>query len=278
MLREPSFLTEKASEIRRDVVRMIGLARSGRLASSLSIVDILAWLYWEVLSLDPAAPWLESRDRFVLSKGRGSPALYATLANRKFFERDELWSYRRLGAMLQGYPQALRIPGVDAPGGGSFGMGPGIANGLAIALRRRRSASRVFCLAGEEELQEGAFWEAVMAASRFGLENIFLIIERYGVKGEAEERPASDEAFRGKIRSFGWTTEACDGHDFASLEEALRLVGQDAAGRPKCLLARTCPGKGVSFLEGARSGEADVLDRERMDKALGELEKEGEPL
>ena len=277
MLREPSFLAEKASEIRRDVVRMIGLARSGRLASSLSIVDILAWLYWDVLSIDPADPWFESRDRFVLSKGRGAPALYATLANRKFFERDELWSYRRLGAMLQGYPQALRIPGVDAPGGGSFGMGLGIANGLAIALRRGRSPCRVFCLAGEEELQEGAFWEAVIAASRFCLDSICLVIDRYRTKEEAGIPSASDEAFCEKIRSFGWTAEACDGHDFSSLEGALRLLGQ-GAGRPKCLLARTRLGKGVSFLEGDSSGESEVLDRERVDKALRELEKEEDPL
>ena len=273
MLREPSFLAEKASEIRRDVVRMIGLARSGRLASSLSIVDILAWLYWDVFSIDPAAPWLESRDRFVLSKGRGAPALYATLANRKYFERDELWSYRRLGAMLQGYPQALRIPGVDAPGGGSLGMGLGIANGLAIAFRRRQSISRVFCLAGEEELHEGAFWEAVIAISRFGLENIFLIIDWYGTEDKAEEHPASDEAFRAKIRSFGWSAESCDGHDFSSLDKALQLLSQDT-GHPKCLLARTRLGKGVSFLEGAGSAEREVLDRERVDKALRELEKE----
>ncbi len=273
MLREPSFLAEKASEIRRDVVRMIGLARSGHLASSLSIVDILVWLYWDVLGIDPSDPWLESRDRFVLAKGRGAPALYATLANRNFFERDELWSYRRLGAMLQGYPQALRIPGVDAPGGGSYGMGLGIANGIALALRRRQSPFAVFCLAGEEDVQEGVFWEAVMASSRFASGNVFLIVERNGTKDAEENDPMQTGAsLRQRILSFGWAAEECDGHSFISMEKALSALREDKR-RPKCILAGTLLGKGVSFLEDNVAGEENVLDRERVDKALRELEK-----
>ena len=273
MQREPSFLAEKASEIRRDVVRMIGLARSGHLASSLSMVDILVWLYWDVLRIDPSTPWLESRDRFVLAKGRGAPALYATLANRNFFERDELWSYRRLGAMLQGYPQALRIPGVDAPGGGSFGMGLGIANGIALALARRQSSAVVFCLAGEEDVQEGVFWEAVMASPRFASGNVFLVVERNGALDAVGNAPMEDgPSLRQRMLSFGWAAEECDGHVFASLENALSALRQHK-GRPKCILARTLPGKGVSFLEDAGPGEEDVLDRERVDKALRELEK-----
>lgn len=127
-------LAELASAVRRDIVRMIGVARSGHLASSLSIVDILVWLYWEVLSLRPEEPAWEDRDRFVLGKGHGCPALYSVLANRNFFPREELWSYRRLGAMLQGFPEVRRTPGVDAPGG-SLGQGLGLANGISLALR-----------------------------------------------------------------------------------------------------------------------------------------------
>ena len=265
---ESSFLRGKATEIRRDIVRMIGLARSGRLAASLSLVDILVWLYWDVMSVDPSSPWLESRDRFVLGKGEGAPALYATLAGKGFFERDELWSYRRLGAMLQGYPLALRIPGVDAPGGGSRSMGLGVANGLAIALHRRSSASSVFCLMGEEDAREGVFWEAATSSPRFAPGNLIMIMEA------AEDRgcPSLGE----KLHSFGWCVEECDGHDFDSLEQARKSLSLDG-GRPGCIMARTVLGKGLSFLESDPCADFKVPDRQYVDMALTELEREGEP-
>jgi transketolase len=274
MVLDASFLKEKASEIRRDVVRMIGLARSGHLLLSLAIVDILAWLYWEVLSIDPEDPWRESRDRFILGKGHGCPALYATLANRKFFERDELWSYRRLGAMLQGYPQALRTPGVDSPGGSSS-MGLGLANGLALALRHRGIFSRIFCLAGDSELQEGVFWESAISSAHFSLENVFLLVDRSSFREEETgERPRL-EPLREKLLSFGWAVDECDGHEFDSLRKSLDKL-ELCASRPKCLLARTRLGKGISFLEDDKNAGRAVLDRERMDKALRELEKGSE--
>ncbi|MDI9371290.1 MAG: transketolase [Synergistaceae bacterium] len=258
-----SFLMSKAAEIRRDVVRMIGLARSGWLSASLSIVDILVWLYWEEMSVNPSSPWLETRDRFVLGRGEGAPALYATLAGKGFYERDELWSYRRLGAMLQGYPLALRIPGVDAPGGGSRGMGLGIANGLALSLRGRRVSSSVFCLTGEDDAREGVFWEAAASSPRFGLDNLVLLFETRGGS------PSTGD----KLRSFGWRTEECDGHDFASIGAAFKALSR--AEGPLCIFARTVLGKGVSFLEGDPCAERKVPDRERVDMALSELNGEG---
>ena len=256
---------------------MIGMARSGRLSSALSIVDILVWLYGEVLSFRPEEPAWEDRDRFVLSKGHGCPALYAVLARVGFFPRDELWSYRRLGAMLQGHPELRRTPGVDAPAG-SLGMGLGLANGMAISLRGRKSESMVCCLAGDGELQEGAFWEASLASSKYSLEKVLLIIDRNGRHREGvtgEIMPL--EPLREKFLSFGWTVEECDGHDFESLRDGLTRLNS-IGGRPRCLLARTRLGRGISFLENDPSGGRMVLDRGTVDRALLELGKEEDQL
>lgn len=265
-------LAEKASAVRRDVVRMVSLARSGCLAESLSLVDILVWLYWEVLSVKTEDPTWEDRDRLVLGKGAGSPALYATLANRSFFTREELWSYRRLGAMLQGYPEVRRTPGVDAPGGYS-GQGLGLANGMALALSEKKPAPRVFCIAGGEELNEGVFWESAMTSAHFAPDNLLLILCQNGgaLKNTDEDLLAAEE---GKLSSFGWTVETCDGHDLSSLREGwARLVKRE--GKPRCLMARTKAGKGISFLEANSSKNAFGLGRDFLDRALRELEKGG---
>ena len=268
-------LAEHASAVRRDVVRMIGVARSGHLASSLSIVDLLVWLYWEVLSLRTDEPSWEDRDRFVLGKGHGCPALYAVLANRSFFPREELWSYRRLGAMLQGFPEFRRTPGVDAPGG-SLGQGLGLANGLALALREKTSAPSVYCLVGDGELQEGVFWESAMTSAHFSLDSLLLLVDRDGRQMEgATEDIMSLEPLRDKFLAFGWAVEECDGHDFVSMREALARLGP-RHGKPGCIVAHTVLGKGVSFLENDPSGGRMVLGRDSMDKALRELEKGGD--
>ncbi|MDI9388482.1 MAG: transketolase, partial [Synergistota bacterium] len=184
---------------------------------------------------------------------------------RGYFDRDELWSYRRLGAMLQGYPPALRIPGVDAPGGGSPGMGLGVANGLALALRDDERPPTVFCLAGERDCQEGAFWEAVMASPRFMLSNLVLLLETREPGG-----------LGARMEAFGWRVEECDGHDCSSLSAALAALGADAAGpRSRCVMARTTPGRGVPFLEEDPLAEGDFPDRECVDRALAELDREG---
>jgi transketolase len=276
MTPDTGILAEHASAVRRDVVRMIGVARSGHLASSLSIVDILAWLYWEVLSLRTDDPSWEDRDRFVLGKGHGCPALYAVLANRSFFPREELWSYRRLGAMLQGYPEVRRTPGVDAPGG-SLGQGLGLANGLALALREKNPAPSVYCLVGDGELQEGVFWESAMTSAHFSLGNLVLIVDRDGRQMEGTtEDIMSLEPLREKFLAFGWAVEECDGHDFASLRGALSRVGPSGGIKPRCIVGKTILGRGVSFLENDPSGGRMVLSRDSMDRALRELEKGGD--
>ncbi len=238
-------------------------------------MDLLVWLYWEVLSLRADEPSWEERDRFVLGKGHGCPALYAVLANRSFFPREELWSYRRLGAMLQGFPEFRRTPGVDAPGG-SLGQGLGLANGLALALREKTSAPSVYCLVGDGELQEGVFWESAMTSAHFSLDSLLLLVDRDGRQMEgATEDIMSLEPLREKFLAFGWAVEECDGHDFASMREARARLGS-RRGKPGCIVAKTVLGKGVSFLENDPSGGRMVLGRDFMDKALRELEKGGD--
>jgi transketolase len=269
---EETLLKEAAASIRKDVVRMIGVARSGHLASSLSIVEIMAWLYWHILNVKPEDPMWAERDRLVLSKGHGCPALYAALANRGFFDREELWNYRRLGTMLQGHPLVNRTPGIDASSG-SLGMGLGVANGIALGLRMRGLDSRVFCITGDGELQEGAIWESAMTSTHYKLSQLTVIVDRNNTQMEGSvDQVMSIEPLKDKFIAFGWQVAEADGHDFQSLERA--FVKKNAE-KPLAIIARTVIGKGVSFLEGQRYKASMVLTRDLVDKALRELDSGG---
>jgi transketolase len=262
-------LKARALDVRRDVVRMIGIARSGPMASSLSATDILVWLYGAVLSVRPQEPLWGERDRFVLSKGSASPALYATLAEHDFFDNEDLWEYRRLGSTLQAFADHRRTPGIDVsccP----LGMGPGIALGLALALKVQTPSSRVFCLAGDGELQEGSVWEALMVAAHHRLGNLTLIIDRNGFQLEGEtEKVVALEPLSEKFKSFGWATVDADGHDMQSLDEALASLPLN---RARVLIAKTVRGKGIPSLERGTSNGKVVLDHQTTDSLLKELE------
>ncbi|MBN1333065.1 MAG: transketolase [Synergistales bacterium] len=263
-----------SNTVRQDVIRMAGVARCGNLASSLSIVDILTILYWKEMKIFPEAPNSPERDRFILSKGHGCPALYGALAHRGFFSREELWNYSRLGTMLQGHPQYKITPGVDATTG-SLGMGPGIASGMALALRHSTPSPYIYCLTGDGELQSGSFWESVLFASHHGLDKVILIVDLNGLQSEGStDRILSLEPLSDKFRSFGWEVLRAEGHDFSSLEKAFSSA-RDQKGSPSAIIARTVPGKGVSFIEEAAEGaNRMVLSREEMDKALKELSQD----
>ena len=263
-------LERTALEVRKDVVRMIGVARSGYVSSSLSVVDILVCMYWGFLNINPDEPRMRERDRVVLSKGHACPSLYAVLANRGFFDRKELWNFRRLGAMLQGHPEITRTPGIDSPGG-SLGMGLGLSNGIALALRLDGIVSRVFCILGDGELQEGSVWESAMQTASLGLKDVTVIVDMNGTQMEGEVVTIKKvEPVREKFESFGWRTVSVDGHSMDDLEEAFSFA---ASGETPCaILAATRPGKGVSFAESGNIRSEMSLDREMMDQALRELE------
>lgn len=265
-------LERTALEVRKDVVRMIGVARSGYLGSSLSAVDILVFMYRRILHVLPEDPRMHDRDRMVLGKGNACPALYAVLAERGFFDRKELWNFRRLGSMLQGYPEMPRTPGIDAPGG-SLGMGLGISNGIALALRLDGVGSRVFCLLGEDELQEGSVWESAMQTSDLGLGNVTAIVDMNGVQMDGKVASTRKiQPVKEKFGSYGWRSVHADGHDMEDLERAFSFAVSDPV--PCVILAETLPGKGFSLAEKGLIGASIPLDREMMEQALRELESE----
>lgn len=269
---DAALLTElriRALNVRRDVVRMMGMARTGHMASSLSAADILVWLYGAVLSVYPEDPLREERDRFVLSRASVSPALYAVLAERGFFKRDELWGYRRLGSTLQAFADFRRTPGIDVSCG-SPGMGPGISLGLALALKNRDPDVRVFCLVGDAELREGAVWEALITCAHHRTGNLTLIVDKNNFQPECEtEKTPEVNPLGEKFETFGWAVACANGHDMADLNRAFLSLPLD---RARVLIAGTVRGRGIPSLEHGTSNDKLVLDRQLTDELLKELE------
>lgn len=267
-------LRRHAVDVRKDVIRMVGVAQSGHLASSLSLVDLLVFLYWEGMKVDPANPGWEERDRFILGKRHGCPALYAVLARRGFFQREELWSYRRLGAMLQGHPEFKRTPGIDAPSG-SAGLGLGIAHGITLGLRLQENPARVFCLLGDGEMKEGAIWEAAHTAAFQKSGRLVAIVDCTRTDGEMPGGTWKDPArLQERFQSFGWDVAVTDGHDFADLEKVFP-PSVPAREKPLAVLALTRLGKGVPLVEKGWPRPDVSLGRHEMEQALRELNGDG---
>ena len=253
--------------VRRRIVEMIHRAGSGHPGGSLSCVEILVVLYCEVMRHDPGNPSWEGRDRFVLSKGHAAPALYAILALCGYFPEEELFTLRRFGSRLQGHPHRQSLPGLDCSTG-SLGQGLSMAAGMALALKLKGSDSRVFCLMGDGELQEGSVWEAAMSAPKLGLSNLKVVVDLNGVQLDG---PTSGimplEPLEEKWRTFRWRVERVDGHSPSELCRALRRTEPE----PTVILAETVKGKGVSFMEGDCLWHGRAPNREELDTALGEL-------
>jgi transketolase len=263
-------LEKTAREVRWDIVRMIGLARSGHPGGSLSCADILVCLYFHALNHDPKKPDWRYRDRFVLSKGHAAPALYAVLAKCGYFDREELWHLRRLGSMLQGHPDRLRTPGVEISTG-SLGQGLSVACGIALGLRMEGNPARVYALVGDGESQEGGIWEAAMLAGHHCLDNLTAILDQNGMQIDGsccEVVGLGDMA--AKWSSFGWDVEEVDGHDVLDICQALE--GAVSASRPRMIIAHTVKGKGVSFMENNVDFHGKAPTPEEMEKALKEIE------
>ncbi len=262
-----------ALDIRKDVLRMISMADSGHLGSAFSCVDILVYLYFYLMNINPDEPGWRERDRFVLSKGHACPSLYAVLARRGYFERQELWNYRRLGSLLQGHPAYMTALGIDAPSG-SLGMGIGISCGMALALRKTSPQSRIYCLVGDGELQEGSCWEALMTASHWKLDNLYVIVDRNGLQmeGRTEEIKAL-EPLREKFQAFGFFCSETCGHDYPSIDRAF-AEASDSRGMPKAIIARTKWGRGVTLAERGDIPVKASLTRNDVTLLLDELNKE----
>lgn len=264
------YLENIAREVRWDIVRMIGLAGSGHPGGSLSCADILVCLYFHKMNHDPRRPDWRHRDRFVLSKGHAAPALYAVLARSGYFDREELWKLRRLGAMLQGHPDRLKTPGVEISTG-SLGQGLSAAVGMALGLRMEGNPARVYALIGDGESQEGGIWEAAMLAGHQRLRNLTAILDHNGLQIDGrccEVVDLGDIAAR--WQAFGWEVLEVDGHDVLEICAALdRAEGFD---RPGMIIAHTVKGKGVSFMENNVDFHGKAPTPEEMEKALKEIE------
>jgi transketolase len=250
---------------------MVHAARLGHPGGDLSATDILATLYFAVLQIDPAQPLLPNRDRFIMSKGHSSAALFATLASAGFFPREELLTYMQPGSPFNGHPHNGVVPGVEASTG-PLGHGMPIAVGTALAAKLDGASWRVFVLTGDGELEEGSNWESAMPASHYKLDNLVLIIDRNRLQQGAEtERTTSLEPLKDKWLAFGWAVREVDGHDYLALRDTLGTIPFEP-GRPSCLIAHTHKGQGVSFMRDQVGWHHRIPTDDELVQALGELE------
>ncbi len=266
-------LEKKARTIRAHVIRMVYAAQSGHIGPSLSIADFLAALYFHVMRVKPEDPGWPRRDRLVLSKGHGCSAWYAALAERGYFPKEELLTFRRLGSRLQGHPDMAKTPGVDMTAGS---LGHGLSAGLGMALGARIDGFdyRTFVILGDGEIQEGLIWEAAMAAPRLGLDNLVAIVDyNRWQSGGAVGEIMPLEPLSSKWEAFGWATQEIDGHDMEAILEAFNLA-EKTKGRPAAIIAHTTKGKGVSFMENDNKWHMTAPTREEAEVALRELEGE----
>jgi transketolase len=267
-----SELERWATVLRMHCVRMLAVAKSGHLDSSLSAADIVAALYYRVLRHDPARPDWPERDRFVLSKGHASPILYAALAEHGYFPHQDLMGLRRIGAHLQGHPDMRRTPGVEVSTG-SLGQGLSMSVGICLALRLDRldQVAQVFCLLSDGDLQEGQSWEAATAATHFGVANLTAIVDYNHLQTDGTTEEVMDIAdVRAKFEAFGWDAVEIGGHDMGAIVEALER--SRALDRPAAIVCQTKKGRGVSFMEGRFGYHGKPPSPEQAEEALEELE------
>jgi transketolase len=269
MKNTPVDLLPVAKSIRRSVIQMAHASGASHTGSALSIVDLLTVLYFKVLNVNSEHPGLPERDRFVLSKGHASAALYATLAERGFIDKALLKTYYIDGGVLPGHVDLTAVPGIEASAG-SLGHGLSLGTGMALSLRSDKKSSRVFVLMGDGELNEGSVWEALMFIPHQQLRNITVIVDcnnyqGYGSSTEVLNMSPLDQ----KLAAFGWQVTSISGHDFVEIENALQNVSGD---KPQIILANTVKGKGVSFMEGQFVWHYKSPNDEQMTQALKELE------
>lgn len=267
-------LVSIARTIRRDIVEMIGYGKTGHLGGACSIADIVTVLYFYKMKHDPKNPHMPARDRFLLSKGHSALVQYAALAEAGYFPKEELSNLKKIGAMLQGHPDMLKVPGIEA-NTGSLGQGLSISAGIAAAGKIDKLNYKVYCVIGDGEMTEGQIWEAALAASFYKLDNLVGILDRNGLQatGCVAER-FNTAPINQKWESFGWHVIECNGHDIKEVIEVFNKA--DAVkGKPVMVIANTIKGKGISFAENNVAFHNGAMTREQYDQALKELVKEG---
>ncbi|MGP1458314.1 MAG: transketolase [Treponema sp.] len=261
-------MLEKAHYIRCKTLEAAYYTGASHIGGSLSTVEILTVLYYKLLNISPEVFKSDERDRFILSKGHGALALYAILADKRFYGEEELHHIKQFGSLLQGHP-VKDIPGIEMSSG-SLGQGISFAVGKALALSRKKNPARVVVLAGDGEMQEGQNWEALMSGAKLGLTNLTVIVDANGLQldNTVETVLNSNDCLVDKFKAFGWAAEETDGHDVGALERALSK--KDPC-KPSAVIARTIKGKGVSFMENAVAWHSGKMDKEQLMLAGKEL-------
>ena len=270
-------LKKMANEVRKGIVTAVHSAKSGHPGGSLSAADILTYLYFEEMNIDPKDPKKADRDRFVLSKGHIAPALYSTLAHRGYFPVEDLTTLRHVGSYLQGHPDMKHIPGVDMSSG-SLGQGSSAAVGMALAGKLDNASYRVYCVLGDGEVQEGQVWEAAMFAGARKLDNLVFVVDNNGLQIDgAIEDVCSPYPLPDKFKAFNFHVIEIDAHDFEQIDAAFREA-RETKGMPTAIIAKSVKGKGVSFMENQASWHGSAPNDEQYAQAMEELEKAGAAL
>lgn len=270
-------LMKTANEIRKDIVVSVHSAKAGHPGGSLSAAEIFTYLYFEELNVDPKDPDKADRDRFVLSKGHTAPGLYAALAERGFFPKEDLVTLRHTGSYLQGHPDMKCIPGVDMSSG-SLGQGISAAVGMAIAAKMSGDDYRVYTLLGDGEIQEGQVWEAAMLAAHWKLDNLLVIVDNNNLQIDGPvDKVNSPYPIDKKFEAFNFHVINIDGNDFDQIDAAFKEA-KTVKGCPTAIIARTVKGKGVSFMENNAGWHGKAPNDDEYKVAMADLEKEGEAL
>lgn len=261
-------LKELAVKVRIGIIESTYNAKSGHPGGSLSIADVLTYLYFEKMNIDPDNPEMQNRDRLVLSKGHAAPALYSVLANRGYFPVEDLKSLRKTDHYLQGHP-CIKIPGVDMSSG-SLGQGISVAVGMALSAKHFGEDYKVYTICGDGEIEEGQVWEAAMFAGNKGLSNLIAFIDLNGLQidGTVDE-VNSPRPVDAKFSAFNWHVIVIDGHDFNQIEAALNEA--ETVDKPVVIIMNTTKGKGVSFMENQVSWHGAAPNKEQYDIAIAEL-------
>lgn len=271
-------LAKIANEVRRGIVTGVHAAKSGHPGGSLGAADIMTYLYFEEMDVDPANPNRAERDRFVLSKGHCAPALYAVLAERGFFPKEELETLRHIGSRLQGHPNMNDTPGIDMSTG-SLGQGISAAVGMALAAKHWGDSYRVYTLLGDGECEEGQVWEAAMFAGNHALDNLVAVVDHNGLQIDGTiDEVNSAMPLAEKFRAFKWhVIELADGNDMAQIAAAF-AEARKVSGSPVAIIAETVKGKGVSFMENQVGWHGKAPNDEQFEQAIAELAAAGEEL
>lgn len=260
-----------ASKVRKNALTAVYSAASGHPGGSLSIADVLTYLYCEVMNVSKDDEKNPNRDRFVLSKGHACPALYGILAEKGFFPKDDVATFRKIDSYLQGHPDMNKVPGIDMSTG-SLGQGVSAAGGMALAGKIDKKDYRVYSILGDGELEEGQVWEQAMFAAHYKLDNLTIFVDNNGLQIDGNiSEVMNPNPIDKKFESFGWNVVIADAHDFESLEKAV-LSAKNTKDKPTAIILKSVKGKGVSFMENEAGWHGSAPNEEQYNQAIKEID------